>query len=365
MSTSSNNSNTSSGTITLILTALWRKTRRKDAKESSPPIGGEDNDRSTAAASNQHNSTINSQNLLPYLRPEYAVFTRAVSESNIAELIRQPAGVDRNEWIASNTVSFFNHVNLLYGAMSDYCTQSTCPVMTGPQNSQYYWYDERSKKIKCSAPQYMDYAMMYIQRQLNDETIFPTRLDQSFPISFDVHVRKIVRYLFHCVAHLYSSHYRDCVSIHLHPHLNSLFLHFLTFLFTFHINGSNSSTTVDSVNNLTTTSNQLLQQDNNKNDLKSDIDTLDMLYQLLAHQWKGIYQQKLEENINKTPITPQSQSIKPQSLRKNPTTSSSNFLYEQQQPQTHHTTLSLPRSTSRSGDSLSNANSNVTLVSHE
>ncbi|CAF0891735.1 unnamed protein product, partial [Didymodactylos carnosus] len=338
------------------------KTRRKDAKESSPPIGGDDSDGSTASASN-HNSSTNSQHLLPYLRPEDAIFTRAVSESNITELIRQPAGVDKNEWIASNIVSFFNHVNLLYGAMSDYCTQSICPTMTGPQNSQYYWYDERGRKVKCSAPEYIDYAMMYIQRQLNDETIFPTRLDQLFPISFDVHVRKIVRYLFHCVAHLYSSHYRDCISIHLHPHLNSLFLHFLTFLFTFHINGTSSSTTVDNVNNLiVTTTTQLSPQDNNKNDLKSDIDTLDMLYQLLAQRWKGIYQEKLKDNIDKTKITSQSQS-QHQSRRKTPTTSS-NFLYEQQQLQTQHTS-SLSRTSSRNDTSLSNANSNVTLISHE
>ena len=62
------------------------------------------------------------------------VFTRSLAECNIHELIRQPTGVDKNEWIANNIVAFFNHVNALYNAMCGYCTTTTCPVMTGPQN---------------------------------------------------------------------------------------------------------------------------------------------------------------------------------------------------------------------------------------
>ena len=42
--------------------------------------------------------------------------------------------------------------------------------------STYSWIDERNKKIKCSAPQYIDLSMMFIQKTLNDENIFPTRL---------------------------------------------------------------------------------------------------------------------------------------------------------------------------------------------
>ena len=71
---------------------------------------------------------------LVYLKSEYAIFIRSFCECNIGELIRQPDGVDRNEWIANNIVAFFNHVNALYNAMCDFCTTTTCPVMTGPQN---------------------------------------------------------------------------------------------------------------------------------------------------------------------------------------------------------------------------------------
>ena len=40
---------------------------------------------------------------------------------------------------------------------------------------QYTWIDERGKKIRLSAPQYIDYVMTYAQRTVNDESIFPTK----------------------------------------------------------------------------------------------------------------------------------------------------------------------------------------------
>ena len=43
---------------------------------------------------------------LLYLEPKYAIFTRSLAECNIHDLIRQPTGVDKNEWIANNSTSF-------------------------------------------------------------------------------------------------------------------------------------------------------------------------------------------------------------------------------------------------------------------
>ena len=39
----------------------------------------------------------------------------------------------------------------------------------------YLWMDERGKKSRVSAPQYVDYVMTYIQKTVNDETMFPTK----------------------------------------------------------------------------------------------------------------------------------------------------------------------------------------------
>ena len=35
--------------------------------------------------------------------------------------------------------------------------------------------DEKGKKIKTTAPQYVDYVMTYIQKTLNDEPVFPSK----------------------------------------------------------------------------------------------------------------------------------------------------------------------------------------------
>ena len=68
---------------------------------------------------------------------------------------------------------------------------------------QYTWIDDRGKKIRLSAPQYIDYVMTYAQRTVNDETIFPTKFAHDFPPTFEQTLRKIQRLLFHVVAHLY------------------------------------------------------------------------------------------------------------------------------------------------------------------
>lgn len=39
----------------------------------------------------------------------------------------------------------------------------------------YLWFDEKGKKSRVAAPLYIDYVMTYVQKTINDETIFPTK----------------------------------------------------------------------------------------------------------------------------------------------------------------------------------------------
>ena len=43
----------------------------------------------------------------------------------------------------------------------------------------YCWIDEKGKKSRLSAPQYVDFVMTYCQKTINDETIFPTKHGES------------------------------------------------------------------------------------------------------------------------------------------------------------------------------------------
>lgn len=75
----------------------------------------------------------------------------------------------------STAIDFFQHINLVYGTVSEHCTMSGCPDMTGPTTRQYLWFDEKGKKTRVAAPQYVDYVMTFTQKTLNDENIFPTK----------------------------------------------------------------------------------------------------------------------------------------------------------------------------------------------
>ncbi|KAG8331220.1 Maintenance of ploidy protein mob2 [Homalodisca vitripennis] len=51
----------------------------------------------------------------------------------------------------------------------------------------------------------------------------------EFPSSFESIVRKILRLLFHVLAHLYHCHFREVVLLNLHAHLNCVFAHLTLF----------------------------------------------------------------------------------------------------------------------------------------
>lgn len=81
-------------------------------------------------------------------------------------------------------LALFDHVNLLYGTVSEFCTAASCPDMTGPGGRTYAWYDDRGKKSRVAAPQYVDYVMTFTQKTVSDETVFPTKYGECHSIKF-------------------------------------------------------------------------------------------------------------------------------------------------------------------------------------
>ncbi|XP_055855591.1 MOB kinase activator-like 2 isoform X2 [Episyrphus balteatus] len=156
---------------------------------------------------------------------EESVLERKLPEADLKALVDLPAGLDYNEWLASHTLALFEHVNLVYGTISEFCTPSGCPDMTGPGNRTYLWFDEKGKKTRVAAPQYIDYVMTFTQKTVSDELIFPTKYANEFPNSFESIARKILRLQFHVIAHLYAAHFREIALLGLHTHLNLTFAH--------------------------------------------------------------------------------------------------------------------------------------------
>ncbi|XP_041131544.1 MOB kinase activator 2-like isoform X1 [Polyodon spathula] len=167
-----------------------------------------------------------------YLESEYTKVR--VTDIDLKELVMLPREIDLNEWLASNTTTFFNLINLQYSTISEFCTGETCQVMSAC-NTQYYWNDERGKKTKCTAPQYVDFVMSLVQKLVTDDDIFPTKYGKEFPNSFESLVKKICRYLFHVLAHIYWAHFKETVALDLQGHLNTLYAHFIVFIREFNL----------------------------------------------------------------------------------------------------------------------------------
>ena len=50
---------------------------------------------------------------------------------NLRLAVRLPEGEDLMDWLAVHVVDFYNRINLVYGTISDFCTDESCPKMSG------------------------------------------------------------------------------------------------------------------------------------------------------------------------------------------------------------------------------------------
>jgi hypothetical protein len=48
----------------------------------------------------------------------------------------------------------------------------------------YLWFDDKGKKTRVAAPQYIDYVMTFTQKTISDESIFPTKYGECLSSLF-------------------------------------------------------------------------------------------------------------------------------------------------------------------------------------
>lgn len=155
-----------------------------------------------------------------------------LGSGNLRSAVHLPDGEDLNEWIAVNIVDFFNQINMLYGTITEFCTDATCVLMTAGPKYEYHWADGHAikKPIKCSAPRYIDYLMSWVQDQLDDELLFPSKIGVPFPKNFLSISKTILKRLFRVYAHIYHQHFKEVVMLKEEAHLNTSFKHFVYFI---------------------------------------------------------------------------------------------------------------------------------------
>ena len=124
-------------------------------------------------------------------------------------------------------------------------------MSAGPKY-EYHWADGQTvkKPIKCSAPKYIDYLMTWVQDQLDDENLFPSKIGMHdinhnafkyildwtcfigvpFPRNFLSIAKTILKRLFRVYAHIYHQHFPEVVQLGEEAHLNTSFKHFIYFV---------------------------------------------------------------------------------------------------------------------------------------
>nr|XP_021331635.1 MOB kinase activator 1A isoform X1 [Danio rerio] len=214
---------------------------------------------------NRSSKTFKPKKNIPEGSHQYELLKHAeatLGSGNLRAAVMLPEGEDLNEWIAVNTVDFFNQINMLYGTITEFCTEVKCSVMSAGPRYEYHWADGTNikKPIKCSAPKYIDYLMTWVQDQLDDETLFPSKIGLygyigyehrgavkpfhtifllvpgvPFPKNFMSVAKTILKRLFRVYAHIYHQHFDAVIQLQEEAHLNTSFKHFIFFVQEFNL----------------------------------------------------------------------------------------------------------------------------------
>lgn len=60
-------------------------------------------------------------------------------EPILKELIQLPQDEDLNDWLAVNTIHFFNIASMVYGTCFEFCTEESCPKMSVGAKFEFLW----------------------------------------------------------------------------------------------------------------------------------------------------------------------------------------------------------------------------------
>jgi MOB kinase activator 1 len=156
---------------------------------------------------------------------------------DLKSVVLVPEGEDVNEWIAVNTLQFYNAASMIYGTCAEFCTEEACPTMSAGPKYEYLWKDgdKYPKPTRVPAPVYIDNLLNWVNAKLSDPVLFPVEEGAKFPKNFLQQVKQIYKRLFRLYGHIYFSHFEKIRSIGANAHLNTCFKHFVYFILEFQL----------------------------------------------------------------------------------------------------------------------------------
>ena len=110
-----------------------------------------------------------------------------ITKENIKSIVPLPCGVEFREWLATNTLAFYNHLKLVHDSINDHCNHLSCDALINNTTSLLpnlsSSNSNNNKKIN-KMTDYIDLALLEIQNHVTDESFLPTRYDSCFPKHF-------------------------------------------------------------------------------------------------------------------------------------------------------------------------------------
>lgn len=91
------------------------------------------------------------------------------------------------------------------------------------------------RPTKMSAPAYIEQLMTWVQGNIDNEAVLPSRIGVPFPKSFPALVRQIFKRMYRVYAHIYCHHYPVIRELGLEPHLNTSFKQYVLFIDEHHL----------------------------------------------------------------------------------------------------------------------------------
>ncbi|KAG6005322.1 Maintenance of ploidy protein mob1 [Claviceps maximensis] len=193
-------------------------------------IANVQNTNSNQRAKNQFRPRVGKGGSTSYQLRQYAEVT--LGGGSLRKVVKLPEGEDENEWLAVNMVDFYNQINLLYGAITEFCSPQSCPEMKATDEFEYLWQDNENYKrpTKMPAPAYIEQLMTWVQSNIDNESVLPSKIGVPFPKSFSALVRQIFKRMYRVYAHIYCHHYPVIRELGLEPHLNTSFKQYVLFI---------------------------------------------------------------------------------------------------------------------------------------
>ncbi|KPP75466.1 MOB kinase activator 3A-like [Scleropages formosus] len=127
---------------------------------------------------------------------------------DLKQAVQLPHGENLHDWVAVHVVDFFNRINLIYGTISDSCTDQSCPIMSGGPNTA----------VSCL-------------RCLIHMIVFACCVSGTpFPKTFMQVAKKILSRLFRVFVHVYIHHFDRVSQMGAEAHVNTCYKHFYYFV---------------------------------------------------------------------------------------------------------------------------------------